>query len=132
MSDAELAAWRRFSAAVRFSPAACSGPVPQTRYCCRQDEDGAGAGEPAPDPADVTAPPPDAHAVDASPAASMAPAKMTLHGIGGRLPQVLAINPACGGAERCTANSPRARPPASQPLCNPAPSSHQLWPVPGI
>src|SRR5215470_18643322 len=89
MSDAELAAWRRFSAAVRFSPAACSGPEPQTRYCCRQDGDGAGAGEPPPDPADATAPPADAHAVDVSTAASMAPTKMTLHGIADCLPQVL-------------------------------------------
>ena len=60
ISDAELAAWRMFSAAVRFSPAACAGPELHKRYCCRQDGDGgADAAKPPSDPAGAAEPPPD-------------------------------------------------------------------------
>src|SRR5215472_380737 len=92
-SDAALAAARPFSAAVRLSPAACAGPEAHRRYCTRHPGAAAEAGGPAPvvagavgllpGPADAAGLPPEPQAVRASPAASAAPATMTLPGIGG-------------------------------------------------
>src|SRR6266516_452215 len=115
ISDAELAAWRMFSAASRFSPAAWAGPELHTRYCCRHDGDGgADVAKPPPDPAGAAEPPPDPQAISVSPAASAALAKMTLRLIGG-FPPKGARNErhtrGCG--DRCTANSARRRSPAS-------------------
>src|SRR5215471_19706636 len=76
-----MAASREFSAVTRFSPAACSGPEFHERYCCRQACGGVAAGAP-PDPTDAAEPPPDPQAVNVSPAASAALARMALCAIG--------------------------------------------------